>query len=211
MAETRTECYRLSTACFAVILRWYNRWEVTGKENVPATGGVLLVANHTSYADPPIVGTASPRPVHFMAKAELFDIPLLGSFIARAHSFPVRRGVGDSAALRRGVRLLKEGKVLLIFPEGTRSLDGRLMAFERGASFVALASGAAVVPIAIDGADRLLPPGRPVLLPAKLRVSFGPPVRLSHLREQRRSREVLQQAADEMHSALRALLPPERR
>jgi 1-acyl-sn-glycerol-3-phosphate acyltransferase len=84
------------------------------------------------------------------------------------------------------------------------------MAFEQGASFVALASGAAVIPIAIDGADRLLPPGRPVLLPAKLRVSFGPPVRLSHLREQRRSREVLQQAADEMHSALRALLPPER-
>jgi 1-acyl-sn-glycerol-3-phosphate acyltransferase len=145
-----------------------------------------------------------------MAKAELFKIPVLSAFIRRTHAFPVRRGEADRGALRRGLRLLGEGKVLLIFPEGQRSADGRLMEFEAGAAFVALASEAAVVPVALDGADRVLPRGSPVLLPAKLRVSFGPPVDLTRLRGQRRSRDVLQEAADQMHRALAELLPPER-
>ncbi len=100
--------------------------------------------------------------------------------------------------------------MLLIFPEGTRSHDGRLKPFELGAAFIALAADCQVVPMAIDGADHLLPRGKPFLLPAKLRVRFGPPVNLSSLRAQRRSREVLQQACDQMHRALSALLPPHR-
>ncbi len=101
--------------------------------------------------------------------------------------------------------------MLLIFPEGTRSPDGRLMQFETGAAFIALAANATVIPTAITGADRLLPPGRPVLLPAKLRVTFGPPVDLSPFRERRRSRQVLREAGEAMRAALRALLPPDRR
>ena len=85
------------------------------------------------------------------------------------------------------------------------------MEFEAGAAFLALAASAAVIPTAVVGADRVLPRGKPVLLPAKLRVSFGPPVDLSALRQRRGSREVLQQAAEEMHGALSALLPPDRR
>ena len=205
-----TALYRISIGLLGVLFRLYNRWEVSGREHIPETGGVLLIANHTSYADPPIAGPSCPRPVNFMAKAELFRIPLLSAFIRRTHAFPVQRGTADRHALRRAIRLLNDSRVLLIFPEGTRSHDGRLKTFEQGAAFLALASDAAVIPMGIDGADHLLPRGKPILLPAKLRVHFGPPVDLSRLRGKRRTREVLQEASDEMYRALAALLPPRR-
>ena len=210
MPESGTPLYRLCKALLRVLFRIFNRWEVRGREHVPTSGGVLLLANHTSYADPPIVGTACPRPVHFMAKAVLFRIPVLAGLIRRTHAFPVRRDAADRAALRRAVRLLREGKVLLIFPEGTRSPDGRLMELEIGAAFIALSGRAQVVPTAIVGADHLLPRGKPVLLPAKLRVSFGRPVDLSGFHAQRPTRELLHDATGRMTAALRSLLPSDR-
>ena len=210
MPDAGTPLYRFSSALLRIFFRLFNRWEVTGREHVPSTGGVLLIANHTSYSDPPIVGTACPRPVHFMAKAELFKMPLLGAFIRRTHAFPVRRGAADRTALRRAVRLLREGRVLLVFPEGTRSPDGRLQELEQGAAFIALSGKAAVVPVGLVGADRLLPKGSPILRPAKLHVRFGPPVDLSDLRGQRFTREILAQACRQMAAGMRALLPPER-
>ena len=206
----RDPCSELCRALLRVLFRIFNRWEVRGREHVPTSGGVLLIANHTSYADPPIVGTACPRPVHFMAKAELFRIPVLAGLIRRTHAFPVQRGAGDRAALRRAVHLLREGKVLLIFPEGTRSPDGRLMELEIGAAFIALSGRAQVVPTAIVGADHLLPRGKPILLPAKLRVSFGRPVDLSGLHAQRPTRQLLHEATGRMTAALRSLLPSDR-
>jgi len=203
--------YRLGRFIFAVLLRVVNRWEVRGREHVPSSGPVLLIANHTSYADPPIVGTACPRPVHFMAKAELFSIPVLGWLIRRTHAFPVKRGGADGAALRHGIRLLKEGKVLLIFPEGTRSLDGKLRPLETGAAFMALSAGAQVVAVGVDGGDRVLPPGSPLVRPAKLRVSFGRPIPLDDLRGERITRDATQAATNRMAAALRELLPETRR
>ena len=210
MPDVGTSLYRSSSVLLRIFFRLFNRWEVTGREHVPPTGGVLLIANHTSYSDPPIVGSACPRPVHFMAKAELFDRPLLGAFIRRAHAFPVRRGAADRTALRRAVRLLREGKVLLLFPEGTRSPDGRLQELEQGAAFIALSGNAVVVPVGLVGADRLLSRGSPILRPAKLHVRFGPPVDLSDLRGQRHTREILAQACQQMAAGMRALLPPDR-
>ena len=210
MQRAASPLYTFSRALLAVVLRLFNRWEVSGRSYVPESGGVLLIANHTSYADPPVVGAACPRPVHFMAKAELFRIPVLKSFIRATHAFPVRRGAADRAALRRAVRLLRERKVLLMFPEGTRSHDGRLKPLELGAAFVALASEAAVVPMALLGTDRLLPRGSPLLRPAKVRVRFGPPVDLGDLQRGKLSRAALQEACDRMAAALRALLPLER-
>jgi len=136
--ERAAPLYAMARVFLRAFFRVLSRWEVRGGEHVPAEGGVLLIANHTSYADPPIVGTASPRPVNFMAKAELFRIPLLGWLIRRTHAFPVRRGTTDREALRRAIRLLRSGRVLLVFPEGTRSPDGRLMEAEQGAAFIAL-------------------------------------------------------------------------
>ncbi len=209
--EKGTPLFRVSRALLKALFRCYNRWEVSGREHIPESGGVLLIANHTSYADPPIVGAACPRPVNFMAKSELFRIPGLAAFISRTHAFPVKREAADQQALRHSLYLLSAGEVLLVFPEGTRSPDGRLMPFEAGAAFLALAGKAQVVPVGIDGADRLLPRGKPILLPAKLRVRFGPPVDLSRFRAERRSREVLEETCEVMIAALSAVLPEERR
>ncbi len=204
-----TTFYLIGKNLFWLIFSTMSRWEVRGRQHVPRTGGVLLIANHTSYADPPIVGAVCPRPVHFMAKRELFFFPL-GQIISRTHAFPVQRGASDQAALRKAVRLLKEGKVLLIFPEGGRSQDGKLMEFEQGAAFVALASGAAVVPIGIVDADRVLPRHSPLPRLAKLRVHFGPPLALDDLRGPRVTREAMTEATARMTAALRAVLPRER-
>ena len=208
--QDRAPLYAVGKCLFAVLFRLYNRWEVSGRRHMPAAGGALLIANHTSYADPPVVGTACPRPVNFMAKAELFTIPVLGAVISRTRAFPMRRGSGDRAALRRAVRLLREGNVLLIFPEGRRSPDGRVLPPEHGAAFIALASGAPVVPVGVDGADRLLPVHSPLIRPAKVRVRFGAPLDLSRWQGQRPTRECLEQVSEQMMAALRALLPPDR-
>jgi 1-acyl-sn-glycerol-3-phosphate acyltransferase len=209
-AERGAPLYLLGRALFRLLFRCYNRWEVRGQELIPDSGGVLLVANHTSYADPPIVGSACRRPVYFMAKAELFFFPL-GAIISRTHAFPVRRGGVDRAALRRALQLLREGRVLVVFPEGTRSPDGKMIELETGAAFLALAASAQVVPVGVDGADRLLPRRWPVPRPAKLRVRFGRPLALDDLRGSRPTRQALEEATHRMAAAIRELLPPGRR
>jgi len=209
MSDTATPQYLLSTTFLRVFFRVFNRSEVTGRGHVPKSGGVLLIANHTSYVDPPIIGAVSPRPVHFMAKAQLLKIPLLGGWMSRSHTFPVRRGTPDRAALRHAIELLRDGKVLLVFPEGSRSPDGRLQPFEDGAAFIALSARARVVPAGIIGARRVLPLDSPVLRPAKLRVQFGPALDLSEMHDRKLTRDMLEDASRRMEQALRAALPPE--
>lgn len=99
------------------ILKPIYRIQVIGIEHFPKDGGVLLCANHIDNLDPPIVGITAPRPVHFMAKAELFSVPVLGRIVRNLNAFPVKRGMSDREALRKGLSILKEGKVLGLFPE----------------------------------------------------------------------------------------------
>jgi 1-acyl-sn-glycerol-3-phosphate acyltransferase len=194
-------------ALLTLLFIFFNRWRVEGRENVPARGGVILASNHTSYADPPLVGTACPRRVFFMAKQELFRMPLLGWLIPRVHSFPVRRGKGDRRALREAVRLLNRGEVVLIFPEGTRSPNGRLQPPELGAAMVALMSGAPVVPMALIGSDRLLPQHSPLPRPAKVTVRFGRARSFLRGGDGRISRKLLEMTGARIMEEIRRLLP----
>ena len=130
------------------------RWRVEGVENIPQTGGVLLVANHASYLDPPLLGSAASRPVHFMAKAELFKFPVLSWALPRVKAFPVRRGAADRTAIRTAIELLRQGEVVGIFPEGTRTPTGELLPPQRGAGLIALRAGVPVVPVALVGTFR---------------------------------------------------------
>lgn len=152
------------------------RIKVIGKENFPKEGGVLLCTNHIDNLDPPVVGITCPRTVHFMAKEELFELPLLKSILPRVNAFPVKRGMSDRQAMRTGLSVLKEGKVVGLFPEGTRSKDGQLQKGLAGAGFFALRGNATVMPCAIIGPYK---PFRP------LKVVYGKPIDMTPYREQK--------------------------
>ena len=131
------------------------RLKIEGHENVPLAGGVIIAPNHASMADPPIVGCAMKRPLFFMAKKELFDMPLLGFIIRRTHAFEVRRGQRDVGAFRTAQRLLSGGQAVLVFPEGTRSRDGNFRSVLPGAGMLACMAQVPIVPVYIAGSNRI--------------------------------------------------------
>ena len=147
---------------------------VTGAEHIPSSGPALIVSNHQSILDPPVIGGAARRQIYFLAKAELFRIPLFGRLIRAVHARPVRREGSDPRALRTSALLLEEGKALLIFPEGTRSLDGRLGEAKAGVGMLAVKSGAPVVPAYVSGTLEALPKGAAWPRRSQVSVSFGP-------------------------------------
>jgi 1-acyl-sn-glycerol-3-phosphate acyltransferase len=117
--------YAILKPIAVALMRLFFRLEVVSPGLVPATGPVLLVSNHVSVLDPPFVGGAAPRPLYFMAKEELFRIPLLGRLIRALNARPVRRDGSDTRALKAALAQLEEGHALLVFPEGTRGEEGR--------------------------------------------------------------------------------------
>lgn len=201
--------YRIGWWLFSTFFRLFHRYRVEGAENVPAEGGVLLVANHASLLDPPLLGCSINRPVHFMAKEELFKIPILKWVLPRVNAFPVRRGGADRSAIRTAIELLEKGKVIGIFPEGTRTRTGELLPLRRGASLVALKANVPVVPVGILGTFR--PVRWRGLLPRFNRfvVRIGEPIDLSSLCEGEDERERVERAAAVMMERIAGLLQRE--
>ena len=147
------------------------RLNVEGTENIPQEGPLVIASNHLSLLDPPVIGVAATRQVHFMAKQELF-VPILGDIYKALGAFPVRRGGADRAAIKHGIDILKDNKVLAIFPEGTRSKTGKLGKAEPGALMMASKAMATIVPCCVIGTDfqrqgRIWP---------KVTVRFGKPI-----------------------------------
>lgn len=134
-------------------------WKIQGAENMPAEGPVILAINHQSIWDPLVAASSLPRQVSFMAKEELFSIPILGTIFLKLGAFPVKRGQGDMNAIRQSLGILKEGRVLGLFPEGTRSKDGEIQKGLPGMVLLMEKSKAAVVPIKVLGTRKLLTKG----------------------------------------------------
>ena len=156
------------------LMRAWFGLRVRGAEHVPASGPALIVSNHQSILDPPVIGGAARRQIYFLAKAELFRIPMFGSLIRALHARPVRREGSDPGALRTAAQLLGEGKALLVFPEGTRSLNGCLGEGKPGVGMLAVTSGAPVVPVYVSGTLEALPKGSAWPRRSQVSVSFGP-------------------------------------
>ena len=196
--------YAILKPLAAAFMRLYFRLEAHGVQHVPRTGAVLLVANHSSLLDPPIIGAATPRPVSFLAKAELFRIPLFGGFIRRLNARPLRREGADAGAIRTVLRILGEQRVLLAFPEGTRGEEGVLRAPKPGVGMLAVLSGATVIPVYVSGSGRAWPKGRSFPRPAKVSVRFGPALTFSR-RESGERRDHYEAVSHHMMAAIAEL------
>ncbi|HWR55984.1 MAG TPA: lysophospholipid acyltransferase family protein [Negativicutes bacterium] len=145
---------------FRLIFKLVFRWQVTGRENIPATGGVIIAPNHVSNVDPPLVGSAMNRRVTIMAKEELFSFALFGYLIRRLGAFPIKRGTGDRGAIKTALEALRTGQALLLFPEGTRSKNGELNKAQHGISLIALKSQMPVIPVAHSGTFKFFRNGK---------------------------------------------------
>nr|WP_049786697.1 lysophospholipid acyltransferase family protein [Evansella cellulosilytica] len=170
------------------------RVRVIGKENIPEHGSVLLCSNHIHELDPPFVGAFIKRQTRYMAKAELFEKPILKSLLPKLGAFPIRRGMSDRQALRTGLKLLSEEQMIGVFPEGTRSKTGTLGKGLAGVGFFALRSNAQVVPCAIIGNYKLF---------SKITIVYGSPVDMETLREQRATAE---EATDKIMEGIQGIL-----
>lgn len=140
--------YSIFRAILKFLYRLLFRIEAYGQENIPAQGSVILASNHISLLDPPSVGILIDRKVRFMAKEELFKVPVLGFLIKSFGAFPVKRGLGLDA-IKSAIKLLRQEEVMGIFPEGTRRKEGASDEAKKGTAMIALRSNAAVVPVAI--------------------------------------------------------------
>ncbi len=165
---------RLATKAALILLA---RWEVSGRENVPRTGALLIVSNHLNNADAPLIGASIGRKMRVMAKEELFESPLSRYFISGYGGFPVRRDGIDRIALRTAEQCLDSGMALVMFPEGRRSRNAQLQPAFPGTALVAMRSGAPILPVGITGTQRIK--GFAWLLHRpRLTVNFGRPFHL---------------------------------
>ena len=177
--------YRLVSALLVFpVFRGLFRGSTTGLEHVPKDGPLVVASNHGSHLDPPLLGHALGRPVAFMAKAELFAIPLLGAVIRACGAYPVRRGASDREAIRTATAKLEEGWATGVFLDGTRQANGRVNNPLPGAALLAARSGAPLLPVAIVNSHRALGSGRiwPRLVPLQLRVGSPIPAPASRRR-----------------------------
>ncbi|MFD1436630.1 lysophospholipid acyltransferase family protein [Kroppenstedtia eburnea] len=194
--------YTIFRAFFRLFFTVFYRWEVRGLERIPDREGVVICCNHISNLDPPLLGSAMHRPVRFMAKEELFRIPVLSFLIRKFGAFPVQRGSADKRAIKKALSILKQGEVLGVFPEGTRSKTGKLGEAHTGASFIALKGEGQVVPAAIVGPYRLF---------RKVTIIFGHPLDLSEYRGQKWTSQSLKEVTDRIMGEIDSLLEESRR
>ncbi|MEM6521482.1 MAG: lysophospholipid acyltransferase family protein [Cyanobacteria bacterium P01_C01_bin.70] len=156
--------------------RLYFRGRVVGAEQVPKRGPLVIVANHASDFDPPILSNCMRRPVSFMAKEELFRVPVLASAIRLYGAYPVKRGSADRSAIREALKQLDQGWAVGVFLQGTRTLDGRIPQPKLGAALIAAKAQSPLLPVSIWGTHRILPKGTKIPRAVPLTVRIGAPI-----------------------------------
>ncbi|MGI6097403.1 MAG: lysophospholipid acyltransferase family protein [Dethiobacteria bacterium] len=163
--------YKFARSLFKLFFLIFFRLKVSGKEKIPAKGPLIVCSNHFSWLDPPLVAcTIDDRQLFFMAKAELFKIFILSFIIRKLGAFPVKRDTADRRAIKHAFKLLEEGKSLGLFPEGTRSKTGETQTPFNGVAFLAIKSGAPVLPVGIKGPYKFRKP---------VEVNIGEPLRFT--------------------------------
>lgn len=162
---------------FGLLLQLYGPWKTRHKERVPKEGGLLILANHLAYIDPPLMQCACPRRIYFMAKKELFDMGAIGKFMRWYGAFPVSQNSPDRAAIKHAVDLLHQGACVVMYPEGGTSLTGNLMPLYKGAALIVRMAGCNVQCCGLKHTDQMMPGDTRRLHKAKdtVEVNWGEP------------------------------------
>lgn len=204
--------YALGRAVIAPLARLIYRPRVEGRDRVPTDGPVIFASNHLSFIDSIAIPVAAPRPVHFLAKSSYFEGrgftgAMKRSFFEAIGAIPVQRGAGQAAlnALDQQRQLLEDGLAVALYPEGTRSTDGRLYKGRTGVAFLALQTGAPVMPVGLIGTDRVMPKGAKLpSMKERVTVRFGDPIDVS-VHGPANSGKARRLATDEIMAGIHAL------
>ncbi|SKB05288.1 1-acyl-sn-glycerol-3-phosphate acyltransferase [Prosthecobacter debontii] len=193
-----TLSYRIGHTVFRAFARSFYDFRVIGEENLKMEGAALIVANHVSFLDPPFIGQAFDEPLYFFARKTLFNHPLAGRILRSWQTIPIDRDKPDASSLKATIRLLKSGKKVLMFPEGTRSPDGYLQKAEAGVGLFIAKSSAPVLPVRIYGSYEAYPRGAKFIRPAQIRLVVGKPYVTDLKAHQAEGRNLYQSLADEV-------------
>ena len=208
--------YRAGWIAFRTLFKFYFGWRVYHPERVPLDGPVILASNHASYLDPPLVGAGLERGINYLARENLFRFPVVGEILRRWQVVPVDREGGGAKGLKAILDRLLAGGAIILFPEGTRSPDGRLQPARSGVGLTVIKSTAPVVPVRVFGTFEAY--NRTMRFPRPCRrvvVKYGRPLLFEQLRQEAKScskqrlKEVYQQVADEIMHAIAGLEPCE--
>ncbi len=182
------------------------RMEVEGLDNIPKEGPAILASNHFSFLDHFLLPAVVDRKITFIAKAELFENKVMGFLMTQWGQIPVNRGTGDNSAIDQALGVLRDGKLFGIYPEGTRTRDGKLHRGHTGVARIAILSGAPVVPVGMIGTYELLPRGAPRPKIGKVGIKIGAPMNFSFLSGRENDRELLRVLTDEIMEAIGDLI-----
>lgn len=202
--------YGLLRAIVTLIRPLIVRLHVEGIEHIPAEGPVIIAINHVAWIDTVFAALRCPRPFQYMAKIELFSVPVVGFLIRQAGAFPVHRGESDREALRTAEQVLAQGKLLVIFPEGHRTRGGPLLPGHPGTALIAMRTGAPIVAVGISGTQRVFKGLRYGPFAPHVTIRYSAPFYVT-APGGKRTRESLAQATDTIMRQIAALLPPEQR
>jgi len=207
--------YRLGWIFFRTLYKTYFRARMYNAERVPGTGPVIIASNHASFLDPPLVGACLHRGISYLARDTLFRYPGIGWLLRNWESVPVDREGGGAAGLKAILDRLLAGGGIILFPEGTRTLDGKLQPGRSGIGLVVIKSTAPVVPVRVFGTYEAFGKHVPLPLPHQLTVKFGQPLDFAVMRagakscSKARLKQIYQQVADEIMAAIAKLEPCE--
>jgi 1-acyl-sn-glycerol-3-phosphate acyltransferase len=207
--------YFIGWCFFRLMYATYFHWRVFNAERVPLTGGVILAANHASFLDPPLVGSGLRRQINYLARASLFRYPGVGWLLRNWNSVPVERDGGGAAGLKAILDRLLAGGAIILFPEGTRTKDGKLQPARSGIGLTVIKSDAVVIPARTFGTFECYNRKIKFHLPKQLAVKYGEPMRFEKLRAEAKNcskprlKEIYQEVADEIMAAIAKLEPRE--
>lgn len=201
--------YRAGHTLCTIAHRLLFRGECSGLEFIPKTGPFLLAANHLSFLDPPFIGCHVPREIYFFARKSLFGSGLWGRVLRDVNAIPVdlERDT-DLAAIKQIFRILKDGNGLLVFPEGTRSIDGQLQEARSGIGMIACKSNVPIIPARIFGSHEAFGRGRPLKPFTPVSIAFGPPLHPAGIRPDKKGRQRYQAVSERIMESIAALQPP---